>query len=498
MIDIFAIFAFDYTTILMKQFLSFAACIAAIISSCSAPDAYIVSTTAETQWVESHITARSPMSGIPDTLAIMTDSCKQTIKGFGTCFSELSARALSRLSEKDYREVMTQLFDPEAGAAFTICRTPLACSDFALEYYSYNDVAGDLAMENFSVAHDEALLIPLIREALAYNPSIKVWASPWCPPQWMKINRRYASCPLHAEPSHSEGRLELANLVTDNGVTGETTMHEGEDSFILDDAYLASYASYFRKYVQEYRKRGVDIFMVMPQNEFNSAQNFPSCTWTPQGLLRFMKVLVPAMKEEGVEVYFGTMERPDRSMADVILQDPEVGPEIHGAAFQWAGRAALPAIHESYPDLTMVMSEQQCFLGANSWDDFMASWDLLKDNIDNGVSIYDYWNLALFKGEVSTWGWQQNSLISVDYETGECHYNYEFYEMKHISHFVKPGAVCLGTAGYPEALAFRNPDGSIAVLVAEKEGSERSLTISAGKKTVSATIPANSLSTIIL
>ena len=114
------------------------------------------------------------------------------------------------------------------------------------------------------------------------------------------------------------------------------------------------------------------------------------------------------------------------------------------------------------------------------------------------MSIYDYWNLALFKGEVSTWGWQQNSLISVDYETGECHYNYEFYEMKHISHFVKPGAVCLGTAGYPEALAFRNPDGSIAVLVAEKEGSERSLTISAGKKTVSATIPANSLSTIIL
>lgn len=483
---------------LMKKLLPFITVLAAFLQSCSDHDAYIVSTTADVQWAESFINAHGPSSGTPESLTVMVDSCKQTIKGFGTCFSELSARALSKLSEEDYQEVMAQLFDPEAGAAFTICRTPLACSDFALEYYSYNDVAGDLAMKNFSVAHDEALLIPLIKDALVHNPAMKIWASPWCPPQWMKVNRHYASRPLQIEHKHFEGRLELNNIVTDNGVTEETTMHEGEDSFILDGTYLEAYALYFKRYVQEYRKRGIDIFMVMPQNEFNSDQNFPSCTWTPQGLLRFMKVLVPAMEEEGVEVYFGTMERPDRSMADVILQDPEVGPEIHGAAFQWAGRAALPAIHESYPDLTMVMSEQQCFGGANSWEDFMAAWDLLKDNIDNGVSIYDYWNLALFKDEVSTWGWKQNSLISVDYGTGKYHYNYEFYEMKHISRFVKPGAVCLGTAGYPEALAFRNTDGSIAVLVAEKEGSERALTISVGKKAITATIPANSLSTIVL
>jgi glucosylceramidase len=129
----------------------------------------------------------------------------------------------------------------------------------------------------------------------------------------------------------------------------------------------------------------------------------------------------------------------------------------------------------------------------------MDAWDLLKHNMDNGVAIYDYWNLALFEGEVSTWGWQQNSLISVDYETGTFRRNYEFYEMKHISGYVKPGAVYLGTSGSMEAaMAFRNPDGTIVVLVAEKTGKPRDLAIKAGPRAVRVNIPAYSVSTIVI
>ena len=317
----------------------------------------------------------------------------------------------------------------------------------------------------------------------------------------MKVNGHYASRPLRARaggPAPGRKRLELDNLIRDNELSDSQIMHEGEDSFIQDDAYFQAYVLYFRKYIQAYREQGIDIFMVMPQNEFNSDQNFPSCTWTVRGLTKFLHCLVPAMKEEGVEVYFGTMERPDRAMVDTVLTDPLIGKDIKGVAFQWAGKTALPLIHESYPELTMVMSEQQCFNGANSWKDFMDAWDLLKHNMDNGVAIYDYWNLALFDGEVSTWGWQQNSLISVDYETGALKRNYEYYEMKHISGYVRPGAVYLGTEGsMEEAMAFRNPDGSIVVLAAEKTGTPRDLTIKAGNRTVKVNIPANSVSTIV-
>ncbi len=455
----------------------------------------MVTTTEDNPWVETTEYIETAERTAAD-LNVNLQDVRQTVVGFGTCFSELSHRALSKLSKEDYEAVISELFTPKAGANFTVCRMPIGASDFALKYYSFNDTPGDLAMEHFSIDNDKATLIPLIKDALARNPGIKIWGSPWCPPYWMKVNRNYASVPIRSAPTRG---LILDNVITDNGIGKDQIMVEGQDSFIQDEAYFESYALYFRKYIQAYREQGIDIFMVMPQNEFNSAQSFPSCTWTAQGLANFLHYLVPAMKEEGVEVYFGTVERPNRALVDTILTDPQIGKDIKGAAFQWAGKTALPIIHESYPELTMVMSEQQCFNGANSWNDFMAAWDLLKHNMDNGVSIYEYWNLALFDGEVSTWGWQQNSLISVDYETGTYRYNYEFYEMKHISHYVQPGAVYLGTSGsMEEAMAFRNTDGSIVVLVAEKTGEPRKLTITAGKKNVTVNVPANSVSTIMI
>jgi len=472
-----------------------------MMTSCTDNDFTMYTTTEDNPWFETSSYDKS-LPGSAAEIVVDLDAKGQTIQGFGTCFSELSHRALSKLSPEDYDAVMTDLFAPDGGMGFTICRMPIGASDFALKYYSFDDTPGDLAMEHFSIDNDKQRLIPLIKSALDKNPELKVWGSPWCPPSWMKVNGHYASRPLRARmagPAPGRRRLELDNLIRDNELSDSQIMHEGEDSFIQDDAYFQAYALYFKKYIRAYREQGIDIFMVMPQNEFNSDQNFPSCTWTAKGITDFLHHLVPAMKEEGVEVWFGTMERPNRALVDTVLTDPLIGGDIKGVAFQWAGKDALPLIHESYPELTMVMSEQQCFNGANSWKDFMDAWGLLKHNLDNGVAIYDYWNLALFDGEVSTWGWQQNSLISVDYETGAYRYNYEFYEMKHVSRYVRPGAVYLGTSGsMEEAMAFLNPDGSIVVLAAEKTGSPRDLTIKAGQKTVKVNIPANSVSTIVI
>ncbi|MCQ2147717.1 MAG: hypothetical protein MJZ16_09400, partial [Bacteroidales bacterium] len=505
------------------------------LCACSSNKFTQVTTTEQSQWVE--VSSYNPdAEGVETDIIVDLNAKGQTMQGFGMCFSELSWRSLNRLSKEDYNAVMKELFAPGVGASLTICRMPIGSSDFALKYYSFDDYPGDFAMEHFTIENDEKTLIPLIKDALSQNPDLKVWGSPWCPPEWMKVNKNYASRPMNqfmfsstprrrpggqssstaslpstttAEPSFLAGlnlgsesrrkRLELDNLVIDNGCRLETMMREGQDSFILEEEYLDAYALYFKKYVQAYREKGINIFMVMPQNEFNSAQNFPSCTWTVAGLLKFMQKLVPAMKEEGVEVYYGTVERANRGMVDTIFMDPGIGDDVKGVSFQWAGKGILKDINESYPQKAMVMSEQQCFNGANSWKDFIAAWDLLKENLDNGVEIYDYWNMSLFDGEVSTWGWQQNSLISVDYETGSFKYNYEYYEMKHASHFMKPGAVYLGTSGsHGEVVAFQNPDKSIVLLIAEKEGKDEKVTITAGKKTVSVNIPANSLSTVVI
>ena len=114
----------------------------------------------------------------------------------------------------------------------------------------------------------------------------------------------------------------------DNGIRPDQVGHEGEDMFILEEPYLAAYAKYFGRFIDAYRAEGIRVGMVMPQNEFNSAQNFPSCTWTPEGLAKFIRHLGPEMKERDVVVFFGTLERGDPKMLRTVMEDPEAG-EVH-------------------------------------------------------------------------------------------------------------------------------------------------------------------------
>lgn len=199
------------------------------------------------------------------------------IEGFGACFNELGWTSLSALAPADRDSVLRELFDPSAGARFTYCRMPVGANDFALGWYSYDETDGDFALDHFSVAHDEHTLIPFIQAAQQHQPALRLWASPWSPPTWMKRNRFYAE---------AAGQYGMS----DNGIRPDQVGHEGEDLFIQEPRYFKAYARYFGRFIQAYRAHGIRVGMVMPQNEFNSAQNFPSCTWTAEGLARFSPI----------------------------------------------------------------------------------------------------------------------------------------------------------------------------------------------------------------
>ena len=415
------------------------------------------------------------------TASIILDptAVKQTVEGFGTCLNELGWLSLSELSEADRAGILEDLFTPE-GAGLTMARMPVGANDFSVDFYSYGEVDGDFALEHFSIDRDREALIPFIRAAKGANPALKLWASPWCPPMWMKVNRHYAS-----------------RTAPFNGLQKERETLEGTDAFRLEPEYLEAYARYFGKFIDAYKAEGIDISMVMPQNEPNSDQVFPSCTWTPEGLIAFLKYLEPEMDARGVEVYLGTMERADPEMWDRILTDPEVGPSIKGMGFQWAGKDALPELHRRHPSLPCYQTEQECGDGRNDWRGAMHSWDLMKHYFSNGVQGYFYWNTSLLEGGISTWMWRQNSLVTVDKESKTFRYTPEYYVLKHASHFVKPGAKVLELQGtYDDALAFLNPDGYIVLILANQENASKTVSIDGVKQTF--TLPANSLNTILL
>ncbi|MEZ5070754.1 MAG: glycoside hydrolase family 30 beta sandwich domain-containing protein [Bacteroidales bacterium] len=475
-----------------------------------------VTTTPDASWVLRE--ALQPAQSEEAAVTIDLDLEMQVMEGFGSCFNELGWTSLGWLSEADREAVLEELFRPGVGGNFTICRMPVAANDFARNWYSYNETDGDFAMEHFSIDNDQETLIPFIRGAKKHNPDLRIWASPWSPPTWMKHNKHYASrssermmemirrmAPPPEQTGEETGESPMAarfRTMLDpryqNDLPPDREGFEGTDMFIQEDAYLEAYALYFTRFIEAYRAEGIDLFAVMPQNEFNSAQNFPSCCWTAAGLSRFIgQYLGPAMDELGVDLYFGTMERPAEALVDTILTDPSSGPYIKGVGFQWAGKDALPGLHKRHPELAMWQTEQECGDGRNDWAGAMHSWELMKHYLNHGVSVYEYWNTSLEEGGISRWGWAQNSLVVVDAASKTYRYSYEYYILKHASHYVLPGAVKLGTEGEDaDVLAFRNPDGSVVVLIANQGTEAKQVAIRIGDLTVTPELAPQSLNTL--
>lgn len=407
-----------------------------------------------------------------------------TMQGFGACFNELGWTALNQLAPADRESVMRELFDPAAGARFSYCRMPIGANDFSTEAYSYDEVDGDFALKHFSIEHDRATLLPFIHAAQRHNPALRLWASPWTPPSWMKRNHFYAE---------ADAKFGWKS----NGIRPDQIGQEGEDFFILEPRYLDAYARYFARFIEAYRAEGIRVGMVMPQNEFNSAQNFPSCTWTPEGLTQFIRVLGPQMQQLGVDIFFGTLERGDPALFARVKSDAIAGPFLKGIGVQWAGKNALPALHRSYPDLPIYGSEQECGDGTNTWAYSGYCWDLMKAYFRNGARGYMYWNIALEAGGKSTWGWSQNSLVLVDAVTKTLRYTPDYFMLKHLTHFVDVGASDLPHSGTCDnALSFRNPDGSVALLLRNELSHDQFVQVELNQQMFALDLPADSITSV--
>jgi glucosylceramidase len=459
--------------------------VACLLASCAqSPQVRWVSTTAESGFIDQPaITATPAVEDARVDVIVRTDVRLQEIDGFGGCFNELGWTTISALKESDREAVIRDLFSPE-GMNFTFCRMPVGANDFARDWYSYDETEGDFEMKNFSIENDRETLIPFIHAAQRINPALRIWASPWSPPTWMKYGKHYACLPS-AQVNDLE---EEAN-----------PNREGTNMFIQEAAYFEAYALYFRKFIEAYRAEGIPIEMVAPQNEFNSCQIFPSCTWTASGLSEFIgEYLAPQMEAVGVGILLGTMERPNHLLVDTIMERKS-GASVRGIGFQWAGKDAIARVHASYPGLPLMQSESECGNGRNTWEYCFYIWGLMKHYFGHGISSYMYWNISLDAEAGNTrWRWPQNSLLSVDVTNRTYTCNPEYYLMKHLSHFVLPGARRVATEGNENILAFINPDETVVLITANAEAEAQTWTIEVDGQQFVVTVPAASINTFVM
>ncbi|WP_299782414.1 hypothetical protein [uncultured Formosa sp.] len=417
---------------------------------------------------------------------IDTEAQEQEITGFGGCFNELGWDALAMVTPEEQQQILNDLISQDSGCKFNLFRMPIGANDYAVDWYSHNETEGDFAMENFSIDRDKQRLVPYIKEAQKINPDIAVWASPWCPPSWMKHSKHYA---CKANPEFND--LPEAWSSTEELVS----------RFITEPEYFEAYALYFSKFVKAYADEGINISAVHVQNEYNSAQNFPSCVWKPQDLGIFIaEYLGPKFEADQLdtEIWLGTVERPQVERVEDVLEYKNTKNYVAGVGFQWAGKGAIEAVHAEYPEMQLMQTETECGDGSNDWKAAEHTFDLMKHYFNNGANSYMYWNMVLDETGKSQWGWKQNSMISIDSKTKVITYNPEFYLMKHLSAFVTPGSVKLATVGDDDnAIIFYNKVKNEVVILAYNVAEEaQEFQFNIKGKTVKASLDAKSFNTL--
>jgi glucosylceramidase len=428
------------------------------------------------------LTEQAPLSFEPDLrgvenelINVFEDVEFQTVQGFGGAFTEAAAVTLQKMSPEKQREIVKAYFSPESGHGYTFCRTHIHSCDFALDNYTYVE-PGDRELKTFSVERDRSALIPFIREAMrTAGTPLTLFASPWSPPDWMKSN----------------GQM--------NG--GGKLLPE----------YRESWADYFVKYIRAYEEEGIAIWGVTAQNEPNAAQSWDSCLYTAEEERDFVRdCLGPALERAGlghvrIIVWDHNKERIyDR--AKTILSDPAANRYVYGVGFHWYSGdhfEGLAAVQRKYPDKALIFTE-----GCVAFHEKTGPWESgeqyghdILGNLNHGMSAWTDWNLLLDeRGGPNHVANFCSAPIMADTQTDTIYYQSSFYYIGHFSRFIRPGAVRIGFSRYTDRLettAFRNPDGSVAVVVMNRTDEEIPFVLRTEHGIVETASPAHSIQTMV-
>lgn len=397
----------------------------------------------------------------------VNDNAMQTFTGFGGTFNEKGWDALMALSEADRARAIKLLFDPYEGAKFVYGRIPIGASDYANNRYTLNEMANDAMQTNFSIERDKMKLIPYIKAAAAVNPNIHFWGSPWTPPTWMKTGGQ-------------SGGFDRGNMRDDPTV-------------------LQSFAIYLAKFVEEYGKEGITIKTIHPQNEPGYAQDYPSCVWSGALFAKFIaQYLGPTFQERNVaaDIFIGTMSNnmTDGSVLQTTQSNATAKGFVKGYGLQWGMLDTYSSLGMD-TSLQIWQTEHKC--GNYPWVSgtnqsrapndrayAVESWGLIRDWIRKGVNSYSAWNMVLDtvgRSLDTVRPWAQNAPLVVDIQAKTLQITDTYYVFRHVSQYVDPGAKVVGTSG-GDALAFKNPDGTVVVAMYNSGGAKQAIVSIGGKK----------------
>ena len=421
----------------------------------------------------------------PTTITLNPAEQYQTMDGFGAAITGSTCYNLLLMKPADRHAFLTETFSDKDGFGFSYIRISIGCSDFSLSEYTCCDTKG---IENFALQSEEKdYILPILKEILAINPSIKVIAAPWTCPKWMKVKSLTDRTPL------------------DSWTNGQ-----------LNPDYYQDYATYFVKWIQAFKAEGIDIYAVTPQNEPLNRGNSASLYMEWEEQKDFVKTaLGPQMKAAGLSTKIYAFDHnynydnieSQKNYPGKIYEDAAASQYLAGAAYHNYGgnREELLNIHQAYPEKELLFTEtsigtwnsgrdlskrlmedmEEVALGTiNNWCKGVIVWNLMLDN-DRGPNR---------EGGCQTC-YGAVDINNSDYKT--IIRNSHYYIIAHLSSVVKPGAVRIATTGYTDngitCSAFENTDGTYAFVLINNNEKSKKITVSDGQRHFAYDVPGKSV-----
>ncbi|KOV83131.1 lectin [Nocardia sp. NRRL S-836] len=405
--------------------------------------------------------------GSGPVITVNPNTTYQSMVGFGASFTDSAAWNVFNSPRRD--EIMNNLFNPGSGIGLSFLRQPIGASDFSRSFYTYDDGAADPTLARFSTARDNAYVLPLIRQAKALNPQLSIMATPWSAPAWMKNNN---------------------------------SLIQGS----LNDSRIGVYADYLVKFTQAYQAAGAPIDYLSVQNEPNfEPPGYPGMRMSAQQQVNVINTLVPKLRAAGQQArLLGYDHNWDDTTYPQTVNNG-AGTNVIGSAWHCYGGnpGGQSVVKNNQPGKDIFFTECS---GTRSATDAATFRDTLRwqgTNLAIGATrnharTVALWNLALDQNNGPVIGSCTNCTGVVTTNGSSVTYNAEYYVLGHLAKFVKPGAVRVDSTGYGEGgvqnVAFRNPDGSIA-LVALNTGGDQNFQVSYGGQTFGYRLPAGAMAT---
>jgi len=400
----------------------------------------------------------------------------QTIEGFGGAFTEAAANSVNRIGAESKKQFFKAYFDRLEGHGYTLCRTHINSCDFSLGNYSYTNISGDADLKHFSIDRDRQALLPMIKEAQRVAPELlKLLASPWSPPAWMKTNGKH----------NGGGKLK--------------------------PEFRNAWAEYYVRYIREYEKEGVPIWGLTVQNEPAAAQVWESCVYTADEERDFVRdYLGPTLEKAGLgHLKIIVWDHNKDLLIERIrpsYDDPEASKYIWGAGFHWYGPEKfdnLQLAHDAWPDKKLIFTE-----GCQEGGPHIGSWDLGERyayNIINDLNRWTVgwidWNMVLDEnGGPNHANNFCSAPIIADTKNDRLIFQSSYYYLGHFCRFIRPGAVrilCASTRDDLEATALLNPDESIVIVVLNRTDEQRQFSLRLPDRAGVSSMPPHSISTSV-